>query len=263
MSRALIRVSIALFFVGIFCAQRSPACSCGTAPRSSNCADLKPIGPSFVGTVIDIENPADERRGGDQSGLSRYRFHVDENISGFEEKEVDIYSGRGGGDCSYHFAMGKSYFVTPSKGTAAYMAMFGAEPGKIMATICSETRPTASATVLLEELRARKRGGATIVGVLRTEPGPDDYNHLIPAATVELRTGNTTMSTETDTRGVYQFFGVSGATYQFAVKLPADFQVAADKAALLPSITIADQPCYTKDIYAAQTAPIGSPPQVN
>jgi hypothetical protein len=259
MSRALIRVSIALFVAGTFCAERSPACSCLTAPRASNCADLKPIGPSFVGTVIDIENPPDERRGADQAGLSRYRFRIDENISGFEEKEVDIYSGRGGGDCSYHFRMGQSYFVAPYKGTAAFMALYGAEPGKLMAGICTATQPTASATALLKELRARKKGGATVVGVLRTEPGPDDYNLRIPDATVELRTGNTTLSTQTDVGGVYQFYGVPAATYQFAVKLPADFQPAADKAAVLPPITIADQPCYSKDVYAVQTVPTGNP----
>jgi hypothetical protein len=250
MSRASIRVLIALSVVGTFCAERSPACSCGALARASSCADLKPIGPSFVGAVIDIENPPDERRGGDQSGLSRYRFRIDENISGFEEKEVDIYSGRGGGDCSYHFAMGKSYFVVPFKGNAAWMAIYGAEPGKLIATICTATRPTVSATVLLEELRARKRGGATVVGVLKTEPGPNDYNHLIPDATVVLRTGNTTLSTETDNGGVYQFYGVLAGTYQFEVKLPVEFQVAADKAAGLRTITIADQACYARDIYA-------------
>jgi hypothetical protein len=108
MSRAWIRVSIALFVVGTFCAERLPACSCVVVAglRASNCADLKPIGPSFVGTVIDIENPPNERRVANESGLSRYRFRIDENISGFEEKEVDIYSGRGGADCSYHFRMG-------------------------------------------------------------------------------------------------------------------------------------------------------------
>jgi hypothetical protein len=53
---------------------------------------LKATGSGFVGCVIEIENPADERRVADQSGLSRYRFRVDENISGFDEKEVDAYS---------------------------------------------------------------------------------------------------------------------------------------------------------------------------
>lgn len=259
MSQAWVRVSIALFVVATFCAERLPACSCLTAPRASSCADLNRIGPSFVGTVIDIENPPNERNVADQSGLSRYRFRIDENISGFDEKEVDIYSGRGGGDCSYHFRIGESYFVAPFKGIAALMALYGADPGKLMAGICTATQPRSSATALLNELRARKRGGATIVGVLRTEPGPDDYNHRIPDATVELRTANTVLSTQTDIGGVYQFYGVPAGMYQFAVKLPADFQVAADKAAVLPLITIADQPCYAKDIYTAQKIPTRNP----
>lgn len=259
MSRTWIRVSITLFVVGTFCVERSPACSCGVGPRASNCADLRPIGPSFVGTVIEIENPPDERRGADQSGLSRYRFRVDENIRGFEEKEVDVYSGRGGADCSYHFRMGQSYFVTPFKGTAGLMALYGEKPGKLMAGICTATQPSASATPLLKELRARNRGGATVVGVLRTELGPDDFNHRIPIATVELRIENAILSTQTDIGGVYQFYGVPAGTYQFAVKLPAHFQAAGDKVAVLPSITIADQPCYARDIYAAQAVQNDSP----
>ena len=228
-------------------------------PRTSNCADLKSIGPSFVGTVINIENPPNEEVVADQSGLSRYRFRIDENISGFEEKEVDIYSGRGGGDCSYHFRMGESYFVTPYKGTAALMAIYGTDQGRLMAGICTATQPISSATALLKELRARKRGGAAVVGVLRTEPGPDDFNHRIPDATVELQTANTTLSTQTETDGFYQFYGVPAGTYQFAVKVPADFQISAEKAAALPSITVTDRPCYAKDIYIAQPVPASSP----
>jgi hypothetical protein len=254
MSRAWIRALVVLFMVGTFCAERLPGCSCVMGHSGANSADLKPIGPSFIGTVIEIGNPPDERRGADQSGLSRYRFRIDENISGFEQKEVDIYSGRGSADCSYHFKMGQPYFVAPFKGTAGLMALYGAEPGKMMAGICTATQPTASATARMKYIRARKRGGATVVGVLRTEPGPDDYNHRIPNATVELRTADITLSTQTDIDGVYQFYEVSRATYQFAAKLPADFEVAADKAAVLPSITIADESCYAKDIYVVQTA---------
>ncbi len=172
----LARILLVILALATFCTQRSLACVCGKLPTDpGNCHDLKATGPSFVGTVIDIENPPDDRRGPrDQSGLSRYRFRVDENISGFEEKEVDVYSGRGGGDCSYHFRMGQSYFVTPYK--AGLKNLYGAEPGELLAEICSETQPAASAGSLLAELRARKRG-ATVEGVLRTKQQPDDYDH--------------------------------------------------------------------------------------
>lgn len=151
--------SIALFVVGTSCAEHLPACGCGIIPRASNCAALKPIGPSFGGTVIDIENPSDERRGADESGLSLYRFRIDEDISGFEEKEVDIYSGRGGADCSYHFRMGESYFVTPfSRNEFVVPYLMEVPSEKLMVGMCTETQPTASATALLKSLRARKEG---------------------------------------------------------------------------------------------------------
>lgn len=245
-------LAVMLAFV-TFVAHRSSACSCGIAPsRPGKCADLKATGPSFVGTVIDIENPPDERRFADQSGLSRYRFRVDENISGFEEKEVDVYSGRGGGDCSYHFRMGQSYFVTPYK--AASKDFYGAEPGKLVAGICTETQPAATAATLLAELRTRKHG-SVVEGVLRTKEQPNDYNHEMPDVTVELRGKDTTLSTRTDIDGMYRFTGIPSGTYQFAAKLPPDFPHLADTSSDdLPTITISDQSCYAKDIYALPAA---------
>jgi hypothetical protein len=252
-NRSLGRLFVVILVFGTLCAHSSLACSCGKPSKTEgNCTDLKATGPSFVGTVIDIENPPDERRLADQSGLSRYRFRVDENISGFEEKEVDVYSGRGGGDCSYHFQMGQSYFVTPYK--AGMKDFYGAEPGKLVAGICTETQPAASASALLAELRARKRG-SVVEGVLRTKEQPNDYNHEMPDVTVELRDNDITLSTQTDAHGTYRFAGIPAGTYQLAAKLPRDFPRLANMLSdTPPSITTSDQACYPKDIYALPIA---------
>jgi hypothetical protein len=248
----LARVLVVLLTLATFCAHRSLACSCigMSLQLSGHCSDSKPTGPSFVGTVIDIENPPDERRGADQSGLSHYRFRVDENIEGFAEKEVDVYSGRGGADCSYHFRTGQSYFVTPFKGTPDLMALYGEKPGKLMAGICTETQPAAGAAALLAELKARKRG-STVEGILRTKQPPSEYDHGMPNITVELRGKDRTLSTQTDVDGVYRFTGIPSGEYQFAVKLPPDFPHLANTPGDNPSsITITDQTCYAKDIDA-------------
>lgn len=250
----LARVLVVILALATFCTQRSLACSCKGLPSDSgDCHDLKATGPSFVGTVTDIEDPPDERRGtADQGGLSRYRFRVDENISGFEEKEVDVYSGRGGGDCSYHFRMGQSYFVTPYK--AGLNDLYGAQPGKFVAVICTETQPAANASALLAELRARKRG-ATVEGVLRTKEQPNDYNHEMPDVTVELEGKGTTISRQTTRNGLYRFTGIAPGTYQFAAKLPRDFpRLENAPGDTPPSITITDQVCYAKDIFAVPAA---------
>jgi hypothetical protein len=256
---ALARFLVVILAFGTFGAHRSLACTCGIAPSvPGGCGDLKATGPSFVGTVIDIENPADERRGAHQSGLSRYRFRVDENLSGFEEKEVDVYSGRGGADCSYHFRVGQSYFVTPYKVTSQSGGPYEAKPGQLMVNICTGTQPAASASTLLAELRARKRG-SVVEGVLRTKEQPNDYNHEMPDITVELRGKDIMLSTQTDRNGMYRFTGVSSGTYQLAAKLPPDFpRLASTPSDTLPTIKISDQSCYGKDIYAvpaSRTAP--------
>jgi hypothetical protein len=245
------RILVVILAIATFCTHRSLACSCLSPPNTpGHCSDLKPIGSSFVGTVIDIENPPDEGRGADQSGVSRYRFRVDENISGFEEKEVDVYSGRGGADCSYHFRLGQSYFVTPYKATAYLTAHYGTRPGTWMASICSETQPATSASALLAEFKARKRG-STVEGILRTKQPPSEYDHGMPNITVELRGKDSTLSTQTDVDGVYRFTVIPSGEYQFAVKLPPDFPRPPNMAGDNPSsITITDQTCYAKDIDA-------------
>jgi hypothetical protein len=247
----LVRVLMVILAFLTICATRSLACSCGELPRTFDCRDLKPIGLSFVGTVISIDHPPDERRGADQSGLSRYRFRVDENIDGFPMKEVDIYSGRGGGDCSYHFEKGKSYFVTPYQGTQTETVV-PYRSGALMAGICTETQPASSAGALLEELRARKKG-SSVVGVLRTKHELDEDNHRMPGVLVELWGERTTFSAKTDKNGFFRFHGISAGTYRFAAELPPNFQLAEEPpSGSAVSITITDRPCYAKDIYASR-----------
>jgi hypothetical protein len=252
-NRSLGRLLVVVIALGTFCTHRSLACSCGSLTNiAGTCRDLKATGPSFVGTVIDIENPPDERRGVNHGGVSRYRFRVDENISGFEQKEVDVYSGRGGGDCSYHFRSGQSYFVTPYK--AELKDVYGVEPGKFVAVICTETQTAETARALLAELRARKQG-ATVEGILRTKEQPNDYNHEMPDVLVELWGERTTFSAQTEKSGLFRFHGIPAGTYRFAAELPPNFQLVDEPPGdSPPSITITDRLCYAKDIYALPTA---------
>ncbi|HEY4837213.1 MAG TPA: hypothetical protein VIH72_01310 [Candidatus Acidoferrales bacterium] len=249
-SRTCFLLVFGAFF--IFCAQVSCACSCsGVAPGT--CQDFKKTGSSFVGTVTAIDNPADERRGADQSGESRYRFRVDENINGVDAKEVDVYSGRGGGDCSFHFELGKSYFVQPGTGD-----------GRLFATICSQTQLAEGAEPMLSELRARRDGKkfASLYGVLRKTQQPyvttqDDFDRPLPGVIVELRGDSHTLSVRTDDAGVFRFYEVPADTYHFAAALPDNLVIAqtilSDPP---PPITIPDHACYQADIEVLPTSRI-------
>jgi hypothetical protein len=253
MSRAWLGLFIIVFASTTLCTEDSRACSCAQAGPAA-CPDFKASGLAFVGTVIDIENAANEERGADQSGLSRYRFRVDENLNGFDVTEVDVYSGRGGADCSYHFQPGIKYLVNPYPSN-----------GRFFATICSDTQPATEAEPLLSELRARRDGKkhASVYGVLRRIQQPyawtsyDDYDQPLSRITVELLGENYKLSTQTDDNGVYRFYGVPADTYYFAATLPPSLELAqtilSDPP---PPITIPDDACFQQDIDALPTAHI-------
>jgi hypothetical protein len=222
-------------------------CSCSQAAPGT-CPDIKKSGILFVGTVTDVENPADERRGADQSGLSRYRFRVDENINGVDLKEIDVYSGRGGADCSVHFQPGETYLVSPYENN-----------GRLFATICSATQNIEDAGPLLVELRARRdrKAFASIYGTLRKTQQPylstrsDDFDSPLAAIAVELQGGGHTFSTQTDDDGIYRFYGIPAGTYQLEANLPANLELAQTiLSEPLPPTVLPENACYQKDLDA-------------
>jgi hypothetical protein len=215
---------------------------------------LKETGIAFLGTVIDIENPADETFGANQEGTSRYRFRVDENFNGVETNEVDIYSGRGGADCSYHFQRGESYFVTPYQNGE-----------QLAATVCSDTQHAADAGPLMSELRARRDGKphASLYGVLRRTQQPygwtalEGYDRPLPGITVELHGAEHVFSAQTDQNGVYRFYGLPADTYHFAAELPANLEIAQTiLSEPQPPVTLPENACYQQDIDALPTGRI-------
>jgi hypothetical protein len=73
--------------------------------------------------------------------------------------------------------------------------------------------------------------------------------------TVELRGAGSTLSTQTDINGVFRFTGIPSGTFQLAARLPPEFpKLANTPSDTLPSITVTDQACYTKNIYALPNA---------
>jgi hypothetical protein len=255
MLATVVRMSAVILAFLCFGANRAVACSCGVlSDIPGNCHEFKSIGPSFVGTVIEIENPPNDQDIRDQSGISRYHFRVDENISGFDVKEVDIYSGRGGGDCSYHFRKGESYFVTPFKANKGWASVSGVEQGRWTAGICGETQPAARAGALMAELRARKPG-SVVEGVLRTMEPPYIAGEELPDVSIELKGKYATFTTRSDKDGVYRFVGIPTGTYEIAVQLPRAFPRLTNKSGgTTGPVTLTEQACVAKDLYAAVAA---------
>ena len=208
----------------------------------------------FIGTVIHIENPPTDDRN-DQGGTSQYRFRIDEKLFGVEKPVVDVLSGRGGGDCSYHFKPDQQYLVFPHK----------SEDGTLYASICSQTQPSQTAGELLTQLRALRdsKPVATLFGVLRQTPQPyasvwdDEFYKPIPETAIQLRGENQTSTTTTDDAGQYKFYNVPPGEYQFWAALPPHLELAQTiPSDPLPPMRIEADTCYEEDLEALPTGRI-------
>lgn len=252
MVKALLRLAVVLA-LAMLASQSSSACTCGGESPGA-CPAVKNMGIVFVGTVGDIENPPDDRKEADHTGKSRYRFRVDENINGMDKKEVDVYSGRGDADCSYHFQLGKTYLVFPYD-----------DQKKLQAIICSDTQPIETAEPFLSELRARRDGKphASLYGVLRRTQQPYDatsyegYDRPIADVKIELVGKDSRFTTTTDGDGVYRFYATPGDKYRVSLELPSGLELAEpildDK---VTSLTLANDACEQVDLPAMPTAGI-------
>jgi hypothetical protein len=237
---------LALLFFILFCSQVSLACSCGSAGPQP-CPGLSAKDAVFVGTVLDIENPPPDDDGLGGPGVSRYHFRIDENFAGTESKEIDVYSGRGGADCSYHFKQGQQYLVFPYRGNDS--ALF--------ATICSPTRGVEEAQAILHQLRAMRdhQRVASVYGVLRSSQQPyasvsdGGPGRTLPSTRIELRSEDKTFVAVTDSNGAYAFYGVPEGEYHFAGELPAHFEFAQEiLGGPLPPLKLPAHACFESDL---------------
>jgi hypothetical protein len=123
------------------------ACSC---VPSGGCPGLGgQTGPRFLGIVLNVT----DRPGADPTvflSSRRARVRVDEPFGGLaaDVREVDVYTGSGGGDCGIAFKVGEVYLIDA----------FVGQDGVAHAGICSSTRRMDDAGVLLRVLRQQRDG---------------------------------------------------------------------------------------------------------
>ena len=235
MARSLFVVLLVVTHLGI-----ARACTCaGRGPEP--CRLLKEASAIFLGNVVDIENPPNPESKVGDTGVSRYRFRVDERFAGINVRDVDIYSGRGGADCSYHFRLGEEYLVFSYKG----------ENGRLLTSICSRTQPAESAQILLKALRAARDGGKvpSLFGVLRREQGGnrasevEGYDRPLANTVIHVASqASDQFSTVTDERGVYAFYGLPAGIYRLSADLASHLKIGGQ------TIELPAQACYQHDL---------------
>src|ERR1051326_4260095 len=170
------RILLAISFLTLL-APELEACSCETP--GTPCLAAGRAAAVFTGTVLNItlhpvqpftadsvpvagERGRVARSAGDPirpipRAFRVIRMQVTEVLSGIAggQKEIDIVTGLGGGDCGYPFQAGIDYFVYAFKNAE----------GQLETGICSRTRPLAEAAEDLRYLQAM--AGAPSTGEMR------------------------------------------------------------------------------------------------
>lgn len=247
-------VGLALILVGI--PARAFGCSCEHWEAARPCSLMKDSSEvMFVGTLLSVENSQDDSKtAAGQSGEARYTFRVEESLAGVTASQLDIYSGRGGGDCSVRFTVGEKYLIDSWRG----------EDRRVFVSTCSRTRKLFEASTLLPQLRAMRDGGRpdSLFGMLRrempsVETSEADPNQYLGGRTIRLRSSDHAFETKSDGDGRYSFRDLPAGEYSVSVDLPAGFVLVGDTIDSLPkTLVVAADACGEHDLIALPTAQI-------
>jgi hypothetical protein len=196
------------------------ACSCLSSNAPCNQA-WKSGEDIFRGTVISKSHAGTPSPPGifPVSDRLAFRFSVTESFRGPASpgQEIVVYTGNGGGDCGYPFAIGTSYLVY------AFAAKDGLTTG-----ICTPTNPEVMVGAVVRQLRALQSGQPVddLFGTIGTAPKGVGYEDLVettPLADIRIRvigSRSPERSATTDGEGVYSFQSLPADTYRVEADLP-------------------------------------------
>lgn len=250
MARKFVRVSLtllAMLLLPAFLAREARACSCvfgGLSP----CQEYWRADAVFVGAVVG-ESKFTLDEGSYRETLRLVRLAVEQPLRGVEGAEVEVATGRGGGDCGYEFRRGGRYVV---------YARRGEKDGRLYTSICTRTRPLAEA----EEDLAYVRGlGAaeptgTVFGQVfrRNYDWKDGESAFKPVADAELTVegAGASRGLKTDGRGGYRLEGLAPGKYKVTMKVPPGFfyeDGKGEQQTLVREAEVAARGCAQSDFY--------------
>src|ERR1044071_2981527 len=208
----------AAFLLVLLASGRAQACSC--AGPGQPCQAFGSSAAVFVGTVTGVRTR--EAKAGAKGEIywtpRLFKFTVVQAYSGVAGTEVEVATGRGGGDCGYYFRTGETYLVYA----------YGGGEGKPLATsICSRTRPVAEAGEDLEFLRglgARGPGVSIDVKVERTrqavKSGGTQSLGGLAGARLTVEGADESREVKTDSGGRARLTGLKPGTYKVRLTPP-------------------------------------------
>lgn len=207
------------------------ACTCarpGTPCESYGGADAV-----FVGTVTGVRS---ETKSSDWTPRA-FKFAVEHSYLGVDGAEVEVFTGRGGGDCGFGFGIGKRYLVY------AYRS-----DNKLSTSICSRTTPYDRATEDLAFLGSLSSApkGATIYGqITRGTPRKKDAPALSEDTFLRIEGEGVRREVRPDVEGRYRVAGLPPGKYKIALQLPETLTVNQPER----EVSISDRGCASQVFY--------------
>jgi hypothetical protein len=237
------RLAASTLFLAVLLTGR-PAGACTCVGVGAPCQAFFEVSAVFVGKVLSV----DDHRESSALTERRVRLEVAEAFRGVTSQELDVDTGRGGGDCGYPFKLGESYLVYAH-----------AKDGQTLTTsICTRTMALRDAQNDLAFARAVAGApavGGSISGIVhnRDRRLADPPRGEIPFAAVAgvailVECAGVTRRAETDLRGRFEIAGLPVGGCSLRVS-PPDATYVMDP---LPDVTIRDlRACVAVDVSIA------------
>jgi hypothetical protein len=188
--------------------QNVEACSCGGS--GGPCESYGAAAAVFVGTVVSArENERIKTDRNDVDWTPRaIKFSVEQSYLGVAGTELEVFTGRGGGDCGYEFKIGQRYLVYAQR-----------YQDKLTTSICTRTKPFSSASDDLAFLGTLS-SAAPGISILGQVSRPDKSEPLSPDVVITIEGESERREIRPDAEGLFRVSGLRAGKYKMALTLP-------------------------------------------
>ena len=242
------RVLVFFGIVIVFSLARTTAMACSCMESGTPCESFGKAAAVFVGTVTGVHEhdpfkgkDLAERRKLSDSGVSdwtvmAYKFSVEQAYLGVTDSEIEIFTGRGMGDCGFRFETGQRYIVYANR-----------YKDKLSTSICTRTMPFSRATEDIAFLGTLSSAapGVTIYGTVsrsqddKSKGSEIKSEPLSPDVVITIEGESEQREIRPDAEGRYRVSGLQPGRYKVSLRLPETLTTPRNDEVL----TVADRGC--------------------
>jgi len=229
---------LGVVFVVLLANPTANACTC--AGSGLPCEDFGTAAAVFAGTVISerVSEPPKKLERTEIDWVPRaVKFSVEQAYSGVTGTEIEVFTGRGGGDCGYPFGIGQRYLVY------AYR-----HQDKLSTSICTGTKLFKNATEDLAFLGtlSSARPGVTIHGGISL--GDKKNEPLSSDILITIEGESQRKEVRLDAQGRYRVSGLPAGKYKVTLHLPDSLTTYQNE----QEITLTDRGCGAVGWYVVE-----------